>query len=193
MSVFEMLEEVREVIRVEKKEVKIPEGVKINVNGKVVEVMGPLGKLVKDFSENPVSIEVLDDRVMVYALWPRRREKAHVGTVAAHIRNMIRGVTKGFTYKLKIVYAHFPISVKVSGDTVYIENFMGERVPRTAKIIGDTKVFVKGDDVIVQGIDLEAVSQTAANIEQATKIKERDPRRFLDGIYVYKKMEGMVS
>ncbi|MEM2500147.1 MAG: 50S ribosomal protein L6, partial [Candidatus Bathyarchaeia archaeon] len=95
--------------------------------------------------------------------------------------------------KLKIVYAHFPISVKVSGDKVLIENFMGERAPRIAKIVGNTKIIVKGDDVIVQGINLEEVSQTAANIEQATRIKERDPRRFLDGIYVYEKLEGLVS
>ncbi|MBS7635615.1 50S ribosomal protein L6, partial [Candidatus Bathyarchaeota archaeon] len=95
--------------------------------------------------------------------------------------------------KLKIVYAHFPISVKVNGNKIIIENFMGERSPRTAKIIGDVKVSVKGDDVIIQGINIEDVSQTAANIEQATRIKNRDPRRFLDGIYVYEKMEGMAE
>ncbi|MEM1515422.1 MAG: 50S ribosomal protein L6 [Candidatus Bathyarchaeia archaeon] len=190
---LETLEQLREVIKVERKEVRVPEGVKVNVNGKVVEVIGPLGKLARDFSNNPVSIEVSGDRVTVYAVWPRRREKSHVGTVAAYIRNMIRGVAKGFTYKLKIVYAHFPISVKVSGDKVLIENFMGERTPRIAKIVGDVKVSVKGDDVIVQGIELEDVSQTAANIEQATKIRERDPRRFLDGIYIYEKVEGLVG
>lgn len=188
-----MLEELYEVAKIEKREIKVPEGVKVNVNGRIVEVIGPLGKITRDFTSNPVSIEVLGDKVVVYTIWPRRREKSHVGTVAAHIKNMIRGVTKGFTYKLKIVYAHFPISVKVDGNRVLIENFMGERTPRIAKIIGGAKVIVKGDDVIVQGINLEEVSQTAANIEQATRIKERDPRRFLDGIYVYEKMEGLVS
>ena len=113
-----------------------------------------------------------------------------VGTVCAHIRNMIKGVTKGFTYKLKIVYAHFPISVKVEGDKILIENFLGERAPRVAKIVGNTKVIVKKDDVILQGINIEEVGQTAANIEQATKIKNKDPRKFLDGIYVYEKHEG---
>ncbi|MEM0050659.1 MAG: 50S ribosomal protein L6 [Candidatus Bathyarchaeia archaeon] len=188
-----MLEELYEVAKIEKREIKVPEGVKVNVNGRIVEVIGPLGKITRDFTSNPVSIEVLGDKVVVYTIWPRRREKSHVGTVAAHIKNMIRGVTKGFTYKLKIVYAHFPISVKVDGNRVLIENFMGERTPRIAKIIGGAKVIVKGDDVIVQGINLEEVSQTAANIEQATRIKERDPRRFLDGIYVYEKMEGLIS
>jgi len=178
---------------IEIRKVKIPSGVKVNVKGKVVEVIGEKGSLIKDFSSHPVTIEVVDNEVVISALWPRRKEKACVGTVAAHIRNMIRGVTKGFTYKLKVVFAHFPISVKVSGDKVLIENFMGERTPRVARIVGNTKVIVKGDDVIVQGINLEEVSQTAANIEQATKIKNRDPRRFLDGIYIYEKLEGLVG
>ncbi|MEM2546448.1 MAG: 50S ribosomal protein L6, partial [Candidatus Bathyarchaeia archaeon] len=108
-----------------------------------------------------------------------------------HIKNMITGVSKGFTYKLKIVFSHFPISVKVQDKTVVIENFAGERGPRKAKIIGDVKVKVSSEDIIVQGIDLEAVSQTAANIEQATKVKGKDPRVFLDGIYIYERAEGM--
>jgi len=176
---------------VEARKVKIPDGVKVNVNGKVVEVIGEKGRLVRDFSHLPVSIQLVGNEIEVSALWPKKREKAAVGTVCAHINNMIKGVTKGFTYKLKIVYAHFPISVKVNGDKILIENFMGEKAPRVAKIIGDVKVLVKGDDVIVQGINIEEVGQTAANIEQATKVKNRDPRRFLDGIYVYEKVEGM--
>ncbi len=108
-------------------------------------------------------------------------------TIKAHINNMITGVTKGFTYKMKIVYAHFPMTVKVQGDKVIIENFLGERHPRKAKILGDTKVQVKGDEVHITGIDKEDVGQTMANIEQATKIKRRDPRVFQDGIYLISK------
>jgi len=178
---------------IEVRRVKIPNDVKVNVNGKVVEVIGEKGRLVRDFSDLPVSIHLLSDEIEVSTFWPRRKEGACVGTVCAHIKNMIKGVKEGFTYKLKIVYAHFPISVKVNGNKIIIENFMGERSPRTAKIIGDVKVSVKGDDVIVQGINIEEVGQTAANIEQATRIKNRDPRRFLDGIYVYEKKEGMAE
>lgn len=178
---------------VEVRRLKIPDGVKVNVNGKVVEVIGEKGRLVRDFSSLPVSIQLLGDEIEVSTLRSRRKEGACVGTACAHIKNMIRGVEEGFTYKLKIVYAHFPISVKVNGNKIIIENFMGERSPRAAKIIGDVKVSVKGDDVIIQGINIEDVSQTAANIEQATRIKNRDPRRFLDGIYVYEKMEGMAE
>jgi large subunit ribosomal protein L6 len=104
---------------------------------------------------------------------------------------MITGVEKGFTYKLKIVFSHFPVSVKVQDKTVLIENFTGERRERKVKIIGDVQVEVQSEDVIVSGINLENVSQTAANIEQATKVKNKDPRVFLDGIYVYERNEGM--
>ena len=175
----------------EVKAVKVPDNVEVRVDGRVVEVRGEKGRLVRDFSSIPVSIRFEDGEVRVEALWPRRREKALVGTVASHIRNMIIGVTEGFTYKLKIVYSHFPISVKVDGDKVIIENFTGERGKRIAKIMGDTKVIVKGEDIIVQGINIEDVGQTAANIEQATKIKKKDPRVFLDGIYIYERSRGM--
>lgn len=91
---------------------------------------------------------------------------------------------------MKVVYVYFPVSIKVEGDKVVISNFCGERKPRIAKIVGDTKVEVKEDDIIVSGINVEEVGQTAANIEQATKVKGKDPRVFLDGIYVYEKGPG---
>jgi len=175
------------------KTVKIPENVRVNLDGKIVEVIGDKARLVRDFSHAPVLIQLEDGEVKISAFWPRRKEAAIVGTVCSHIENMIRGVTKGFTYKLKIVYSHFPISVKVEGKKILIDNFTGERSPRVAKIVEDTKVIVKGEDIIVQGINLEEISQTAANIEQATKVKSKDPRVFLDGIYIYEKLEGIVD
>ncbi|RLI07546.1 50S ribosomal protein L6, partial [Candidatus Bathyarchaeota archaeon] len=106
-------------------------------------------------------------------------------------RNMITGVMRGFTYKMKIVFTHFPIQVSVEGDKVVIRNFLGEKAPRVAKIMPGVVVEVQKEDVLVKGIDIEAVGQTAANIEQATKIKGKDNRVFLDGIYIYEKHMGM--
>ena len=179
--------------QIEVGKVKIPEGVSVNLEGKTIEVRGEKGRIVRDFSHALVTIHVEGAEITVSSLSARRKVSALVGTICSHIRNMIKGVTEGFTYKLKIVFSHFPISVKVEPDRVVIENFIGERNPRTAKIVGDTKVFVKDDDVIVQGVNIEEVSQTAANMEQATKVKEKDPRKFLDGIYVYEKLEGIVD
>jgi len=171
--------------------VEIPEGVEGVLEGRIITIKGEKGELTKDFSHAPIRIRMEGKTVTVQASWPRKKEAALVGTVCSHIQNMIKGVTKGFTYKLKIVFSHFPITVKIKEKTLTIENFTGERNPRKAKIMGDTKVTVKGDDVIVQGINLEDVSQTAANIQNATKIRRKDPRVFLDGIYVYEKLEGI--
>ena len=173
------------------KVIQVPDDVEVTLEGKTVTVKGVRGTLTRDFSQAPISMELQGKSIRVWADWPRKKESALVGTVYAHINNMITGVRKGFTYKLKIVFSHFPISVKVLGKTVLIENFTGERNPRRAKIIGDAKVKVSSEDIIVQGINLEDVSQTAANIEQATKVKRKDPRIFLDGIYLYERSEGM--
>lgn len=173
------------------KSIEIPKNVDVNVEGRVVTVKGEKGVLTRNFSHAPISIKREGDVIKVQANNSRKREAALVGTLCSHIQNMINGVKNGFTYKLKIVFSHFPISVKVKEKKVLIENFTGERSVRTAKIMNDTKVTVKEDDVIVQGTNIEDVSQTAANIQQATKIKKKDPRVFLDGIYIYERMDGM--
>jgi len=173
------------------KAIKIPKGVEVSVEGRVVTVKGQKGTLRRNFSDAPVRIQSKDDEILVDTTWPRKKEASLVGTIHSHINNMIIGVTKGFTYKLKVVFAHFPVTVKVKGDAIIIENFTGERSPRITKIKGDVKVIVKGDDVIVQGLNLEDVSQTAANMERATKVTRKDPRIFLDGIYIYERVEGM--
>ena len=176
--------------RLETRTVQIPKEVIVTLNGKTIEVKGEKGRLIKDFSQTPLVIRVEENEVTVSALRQKRKESALVSTVCSHVKNMIKGVTAGFTYKLKIVFSHFPISVKVQGNRVVIENFIGERNPRTANIVGDSSVSVKGDDVIVKGVNIEDVSQTAANIEQATIVRRRDTRKFLDGIYVFEKLEG---
>jgi len=173
------------------KTIQIPDDVEITIDGRKVTVKGVKGTLTRDFSYAPMSIELNDKTIRIWAEWPRKKEVAVVGTIYSHIQNMITGVRRGFTNKLKIVFSHFPISVKVKDKTVLIENFTGERNPRKARIVGNVQVKILSEDMIVQGINLEDVSQTAANIEQATKVKRKDPRVFLDGIYVYERSEGM--
>jgi large subunit ribosomal protein L6 len=113
-----------------------------------------------------------------------------VGTIVSHVKNMMLGVTHGVIYKMKVVYAHFPPTVKVEGDRLLVENFYGEKAPRRAKILPGVTVTVQGDDVILEGIDIEIVGQTAANIQHSTKLRRKDPRKFHDGIYVYEKQLG---
>lgn len=171
--------------------IPIPDGVVVTVDGKKVTVKGNKATLSRDFSNTNISIETDGKTVRVSAKWPRKKESALVGTVESHIKNMIVGVTKGFTYKMKIVFSHFPITVKIQGKSVLVENFTGERRARSAKILGDVKVKLDNDDLIIQGASLEDVSQTAANIENMTRVTNKDPRVFLDGIFVYERNEGM--
>jgi large subunit ribosomal protein L6 len=173
------------------KTIQVPDNVDVSVEGKKISFKGAKGSLTRDFSFAPVAIEGEGKNIRVWAKWPRKKEAALVGTVHSHIQNMITGVTKGYSYKLKIVFSHFPISVKVQDKAVLIENFTGERRPRRVKTLGDVKVKVEAEDVIVEGVNLEEVSQTAANIEQATRVRRKDPRVFLDGIYVYERNEGV--
>ena len=165
-----------------REEIEIPEGIDVNLDDGVT-VKGSKGQLKRKFNYPNVIVKIEDDKVVLEAGFPKKRDKAMLGTIKSHINNMITGLTDGFTYNMKIVYAHFPMTVKATGNKVTIENFLGERYPRTAKIVGDAKVQVKGDEVVVTGINKEDVGQTMANLEQATKIKGRDPRVFQDGIY----------
>jgi large subunit ribosomal protein L6 len=171
--------------------IQVPDDVTLSVVGKTISVKGVKGNLTRDFSYATTTIESQGKNIRVSAKFPRKKETALVGTIYSHINNMITGVTKGYTYKMKIVFSHFPISVKLQGKNVLIENFTGERRPRSVKILGDVKVKIEPEDIILQGANLEDVSQTAANIEQSTKVRRKDPRVFLDGIYTYERNEGM--
>lgn len=171
--------------------IPIPEGVVVNIDGRKVTVRGAKATLSRDFSYAAVSMETDGKNVRISAQWPRKKEASLVGTIESHIKNMVTGVTKGYNYKLKIVFSHFPITVKVQDRAVLVENFTGERRARKANILGDVKVKLEPDDIIVSGSTLEDVSQTAANIEMVTRVTNKDPRVFLDGIYVYERNEGM--
>lgn len=165
--------------------IKIPAEVSVEVQGKKIKVAGPKGSLERSFEGSPLEFSFSDGRLRIYEENVMRVDASLVGTARAHIKNMIKGVTTGFTYRLKVVYAHFPMNIKVVDREIRIENFMGERSARVAKIAGNVAVSVEGDDVVVSGIDKESVSQTAANIQRVTKIRDYDSRVFSDGVFVY--------
>jgi large subunit ribosomal protein L6 len=173
-------------------EILIPEGTKVTKEGNLLIVQGKKGKLQKDFTKIPADLIFEDNKITVKPPGKRKKDLALINTVRSIIYSMIKGVEIGFTYKLKIVFSHFPISVKVKNKEVIIDNYFGERSSRVSRIVGDTtNVVVNGDDIIVKGPSLEEVSQTAANIESSTKIKNKDLRVFLDGVYIYSKEDGM--
>jgi len=168
-------------------EVDIPENVDVEIKENAVIVKGNLGELTREFPPRPVKISKKNNSIRLSIDSNKRRQKAVLGTYMGHIQNMIRGVSEGITYKLRIVYSHFPMSIRVQENTLLIENFLGEKHPRKTKILENVSVDVKGQDVTVTGIDKENVAQTAANLEQATRINGLDPRVFQDGIYIVEK------
>ncbi len=172
-------------------EVIIPENVKVIKEKNIIIVEGKNGKISKDFTKIPITLSFENNKIIIYPPGQRRKDLALINTVKSIISSMIKGVETGFTYKLKIIFSHFPISVKVKDKKVIVENYFGERSMRISKIVGLTQVVVAGEDVIVKGPRLEDVSQTATNIESSTKIKNKDQRVFLDGVYLYAKEDGM--
>ncbi|MCL2142035.1 MAG: 50S ribosomal protein L6 [Methanimicrococcus sp.] len=167
--------------------VEVVPGVTVTYDNRIMTVKGPKGQNVKELYYPGIDISVSKEEIVVKTVSGRKQYKAMVGTYASHISNMIHGVTEGFEYKMNIVYSHFPMQTKVNGNTFVISNFLGEKKPRIAKILGNTTVKISGNNVIVSGICKEDVGQTTANIEQKTKIKRFDPRVFQDGIYVVEK------
>ena len=172
-------------------EVVIPEGVTITLNKHMLSFVGPLGKTHKNFRSIPVNIEITDGKVLLKAIGDRKKDYAILHTARSIIRNICEGLIDGYTIKMKVVYAHFPITVKVEGKKILIENFQGERAARITHIVGNTKVIPKGEDVILTGEVWTDITQTAANIELKTKVKNKDHRVFLDGVYSFEKKKGL--
>ncbi|KAL3915652.1 MAG: hypothetical protein SGILL_005545 [Bacillariaceae sp.] len=186
--------------------VEIPDGVTVEVKSRKVKVTGKLGSLERDFThvamelrcvkkmvggDEDAGIEPVEKDYVQLDLWfANRKQLACVRTVCSHIENMMVGVTRGFTYKMRFVYSHFPINVSTSGDVVEIRNFLGERRVRKVKMMPGVKYTrsenVK-DEIQLSGIDITGVSLTAAQIQQSTNVRKKDLRKFLDGIYVSEK------
>ena len=168
----------------------IPEGVIITIENIKVMIKGPLGQIQRDIWYPGITIKKEDSNLVIGTDIPRREQLAMIGTFESHLKNMIVGVTKGYESTMKVVYSHFPIQLKTEGNKVVINNFLGEKKSRKANIKGDSKVLIKGDQVIITGINKEDVGQTAANIRIATKIKRFDPRVFQDGVYLVEQGQG---
>ena len=168
-------------------EVSIPEGFQVNYEDKVLTVRKGKETNSKRLFHPKVNFNIQGNTIKIESYSLKKKDLATMKTFKAHIENLIQGLEKGFTYKLKIVYSHFPMKVMVKKDRLVIENFLGEKHPRVAKILDGVTVKVHADEVTVTGKNKEKVAQTAANIEYATRIKRMDPRVFQDGIYIFSK------
>lgn len=161
---------------------------------------GPKGQLVRSFKHMALDMQLIKvdgKNCLKVDLWFGNRETiAAIRTICSHISNMIKGVTEGFKYKMRFCYAHFPINVTSvkdgTKDVVEIRNFLGEKKVRRIELFEGVKYFrtpdVK-DQIEISGIDVTKVSLACALIAQSTAVKNKDIRKFLDGIYVSSKAD----
>lgn len=170
--------------------------VEASVDSRVIKIKGDLGELVRSFRHVDLDMHMEENEdgkqeIVVESWLGLRKKNASVRTVCSHIKNMINGVTKGYRYKMRFVYAHFPVNVSITNNNTVIEirNFLGEKRVRAVTMKPNVKVDFTSekDEIAVEGIDIENVSQSAALIHLNTRVRNKDIRKFLDGIYVSEK------
>lgn len=174
------------------RKIEIPSGVEVEIEGGMLKVKGQLGENSRKFGLGKIELVKEGNSILIGSKKSTKKEKKTMNTIAAHIKNMILGVQKKFEYELKAVFSHFPVTLEVKGNELIIKNFLGEKVPRKAKIPKGVEVEIKGNVIKVISIDIELAGQTAANFETATRIRARDRRIFQDGIFMTKKAGGEV-
>lgn len=168
-------------------EVEIPEGVEVNLEDSFLTVKGPEGENKREFNTRGLVFEKKDNKVIVGKKVATKNDKKRIYTLQSHVRNMIKGVSEKFEYKLKIAFVHFPMTVEVNGREITIKNFLGERTPRKVSIPEGADIKVEKDVITISSTDKEIAGQAAANLERVTRIRLRDRRIFQDGIFITNK------
>jgi large subunit ribosomal protein L6 len=168
--------------------IEIPEGIdNVSIRGNQVTVKGNGKELVREFDLPNISLVIDGKKIKLSAKKATRRELKMMGTIWAHLNNMIKGIGEDFVYTLEVANVHFPMNVKAEGDKIIIKSFLGETTQRVSKILPNAKVDIKGSQITVTSSDIEAAGQTAANLEKATRLTGRDRRIFQDGIFITEK------
>jgi len=168
-------------------EIEIPEGVEANIEGNLLTMKGNKGENKRRFDTINLVFEKRGNKIVIGNKKSTKTDKRMINTIAAHIKNMIRGVQENFEYRLKVCFSHFPITVEIKGKEGIIKNFLGEKTPRKVKIIEGADVKVEKDIITVTSIDKEIAGKVSADFERATWIRMRDRRIFQDGIFIISK------
>jgi large subunit ribosomal protein L9e len=179
-----------------KRQLAIPDNVQFEIKGRAVRVKGPRGTLTREFKHLALDLFLTEEggvkKLNVESHFTKRKQLASIRTVISHVQNLILGVTNGFEYKMRLVYAHFPININIEkkGAVVEIRNFLGEKRVRVVNMLpGVTITRSEGvkDELTLVGNDKENVSRSCALISQSVYVSGLDIRKFLDGIYVSEK------
>jgi large subunit ribosomal protein L6 len=165
-------------------EIHIPDEVTAAIDHLDLTVDGPNGSVTRRLWYPEITVEIEDDAVVIESGDDNAKTNSTVGTFESHVTNMVHGVIDGWEYSMEVFYSHFPMQVSVQDEEVVIENFLGEKAPRRTPVRGDTDVSVDGDELTISGPNIEDVGQTAADIEQLTRVSDKDTRVFQDGVYI---------
>lgn len=167
-----------------KKEIVLPAAVKAELNDGIVKLKGPKGEIERKFIHPKINISLEEGKIVLFVSKGTKREKMLIGSFAAHLKNMVRGVEEPFVYILKICSGHFPMNVSISGQEFIVKNFLGESVPRRAQIVKGAEVKINGTEIKVTSLDRELAGLMASRIENLCRITNRDLRIFQDGCYI---------
>ena len=167
-------------------EIEIPEGVQVQLDG-TIKVTGPQGEVEKKLVHPRIKIKKTENKIVMESLKATKTEKKIVYAFRAHLKHMFSGVQEKHVYKIKICSGHFPMNVAVSNNQLIIKNFIGENTPRKLNLKPGVDVKVDGDHIIITSASKELAGQVAADIEQLTKVTNKDIRIFQDGCYIIEK------
>ncbi|MBS3159646.1 50S ribosomal protein L6 [Candidatus Woesearchaeota archaeon] len=169
--------------------IKIPENIQITITGPIIKIKGPKGEIEKKLLNPHIEFKIENNELVIICTNKKikKENKMFTNTYRAHIKNMINGVIEGYIYRLKVCSGHFPMTISIEKGYLLVKNFLGEKVPRKAKIIHGVDIKIEEEIITLNGIDKEKVGQMAGRIEQSTRITGRDKRVFQDGCYIIEK------
>ncbi len=168
----------------------MPEGVTSSIHGKELVIKGPIGENKRTFDFKEIEINVQDNKITLKEPKSTKKEKKLINSFAAHISGMVKGTINKYEYILEICSVHFPMTIKVEKDKLYIKNFLGERKDKVLDLIKGVEVEIKGNQIFVRSTDKEKAGLQASLIEKVSRIGGKDRRVFQDGIWIVKKEKG---
>merc|ERR1711904_546979 len=182
--------------RVSEQILNVPPGVNIFIKARNFTITGPRGEIRRDYSNLPMDVSLVKNKrqntLKIVAHYPKREHLATLRSLSSQLANSITGVTRGVLFKMRVVYAHFPINVSIGneGKEVEIRNFLGEKRVRTIRLLNGVRCEHSNEvkeEIVLKGNDIDLVSRSAALICQSCRVSNKDIRKFLDGIYVSEK------
>ena len=171
-----------------KTEIEVPSGMTLKKENN--QIFLKKGEIELSRELNPlIHITIEDNKFIIESKKATKRNKKIFGSFEAHIKNMIRGLDKGFLYRLQVANVHFPMTVSYdkSKHEIVVKNFLGEKTDRRISLVQGVEVKIEKDIIELRSENKEIAGQSAANIEKGTKVINKDRRIYQDGIYIIEK------